>query len=104
MPCDGLTHDDLAGCEVAKAEGLPGVVSTDAEHDALGLAWRQLVLGFGSPQVPTGSKRNEVVECGPVSDTDFLWGDTGVEGGCRAAVLHFAGGVHGFHPKAVVVS
>ena len=54
MPYDGLTHDDLAGGEIADAEGSPRVVSVDAEH-ALGPAWRQLVLGFGSPQVSDGT-------------------------------------------------
>ena len=34
----GLTYDDLAGSEVADAEGLPRVVRFDAEHDALGPA------------------------------------------------------------------
>ena len=86
VPYDGLTHDDLAGGEDANAEGSSRVVSVDAEHDALGPAWRQLVLGFGSPQVFDGSKRDEVIERGPVSDLEFVWGDTGVEGGCRAAV------------------
>ena len=86
MPYDGLTHDDLAGGEVAYAEGSSRVVSVDAEHDALGPAWRQLVLGFGSPQVSDSSKRNEVIERGSVSDPEFVWGDTGVEGGCRAPV------------------
>ena len=66
MPYDGLAHDDLAGGEVADAEGLSRVVSVDAEHDALGPAWRQLVLGFGAPQVSDGSKRNEMIERGPV--------------------------------------
>ena len=60
VPHDGLMHDDLNGGEVADVEGSLRVVSVDAEHDALGLAWRQLVLGFGSPQVSDGSKRNEV--------------------------------------------
>ena len=46
---DGLTHDDLAGDEVADAEGSPLEVRIDAEHDALDPAWRQLVRGFGSP-------------------------------------------------------
>ena len=81
MPHDGLTHDDLAGGEVADAEGSSRVVSADAEHDALGPAWRQLVLGFGSSQVSDGSKRKEVIERWPVSDPEFVWGDTGVEGG-----------------------
>ena len=49
VPHDGLTHDDLAGGEVTNAECSPRVVSVDAEHDALGPAWRQLVLGFRSP-------------------------------------------------------
>ena len=86
MPYDGLTHDDLAGGEVADAEGSSPVVSVDDEHDALGPAWRQLVLGFGSSHISDGSKRNEVIERGPVSDPKFVWGDTGVEGGCRAAI------------------
>ena len=86
MPYDGLAHDDLAGGEVAGAEGSSRVVSVDAEHGALRPAWRQLVLGFGSPQASDGSKRNEVIERGPVSDSEFIWGDTGVEGSCRAAV------------------
>ena len=86
VPYDGLTHDHLAGGEVADAEGSPRVVSVDAKHDELGHAWRQLVLGLGSSQVPDGSKRNGVIERGPVSDPELVWGDTGVEGGCRAAV------------------
>ena len=86
VPYDGLTHDDLAGSEVADAEGSKREVSADAERDALGPAWRQLVLGFGSPQVSDGSKGNEVIKRRPVSDPEFVWGDTGVEGGCRAAV------------------
>ena len=49
VPYDDLTHGDLAGGEVADVEGSPRVVSVDAEHDALVPAWRQLVLGFGSP-------------------------------------------------------
>ena len=44
-----LTYDDLAGGEVADAEDSSRVVSVDVEHDALGPAWRQLVLGFWSP-------------------------------------------------------
>ena len=55
MPYDGLTHDDLAGGEVADAEDSSRIVSVDVEHDALGPAWRQLVLGFGSPQVSDGT-------------------------------------------------
>ena len=50
VPYDGLTHDDLAGGEVADGEGLSLIVSVDAEHDALGPAWRQLVLGFWAPR------------------------------------------------------
>ena len=46
---DGLTHDDLAGGGVTNAEGSSRVVSVDVEHDALGPAWRRLVLGFWSP-------------------------------------------------------
>ena len=49
VPYDGLTHDDLAGGEVTDAEGSPRVVSVDVEHDALGPAWRQIVLVFWSP-------------------------------------------------------
>ena len=49
VPYDGLTHDDLAGGEVANAEVSPRVVSFDAEHDELGPAWRQYLLWFGSP-------------------------------------------------------
>ena len=37
---DGLAHGDLVGGEVTDAEGSPRVVSVDAEHDALGPAWR----------------------------------------------------------------
>ena len=55
VPYGSLMHDDLAGGEVADAEGSSRVVSVGAEHDALGLAWRQLVLGFGSPQVSDGT-------------------------------------------------
>ena len=47
-PYDG-THGDLAAGEVADAESSSRVVRVDAEHDALSPAWRQLVLGFGSP-------------------------------------------------------
>ena len=83
---DGLTHDDLAGGQVADAEGSSRVVSVHSEHDALVLAWRRLVFGFESPQVPDDSKRNEVIERGPVSDPEFVWEDTGVMGGCRTAV------------------
>ena len=101
MPYNGLTHDDLAGGEVADAEGSSRVVSVDAEHDALGPAWRQHVIGFESPQVSDGSKRNEVIERGPVSDPELVSGDVGVEGGCHAAVRYFACVVHGFFPKAV---
>ena len=85
MPYDGLTRGDLAGGEVADAEG-SRVVSVNAEHDALGPAWRQLVLGFRLPQVSDGSKRKEVIKRGPVSDPDFVWGDTGVEEGCHTTV------------------
>ena len=49
VPYGRLTHDDLAGGEVADAKGSSRVVSVDAEHDALGPAWRQLVLGLWSP-------------------------------------------------------
>ena len=56
---DGLMHGDLADDDVMDAKGSPWVVSVDAEHDALGPAWRQLVLGFGSPQVSDGSKRDD---------------------------------------------
>ena len=49
VPHYGLTHDDLGSGEVGDAEGSSRVVSVDAEHDALGPAGRQLVLGFGSP-------------------------------------------------------
>ena len=54
-PYGSLTHDDLASGEVAGAEGSSRVVSVGAEHDALGPAWRQLVLGFESPQVSDGT-------------------------------------------------
>ena len=49
VPYGSLTHDDLAGGDVADAEGSSRGVSVDVEHDALGPAWRQLVLGFWSP-------------------------------------------------------
>ena len=75
VPYHGLTHDDLAGGEVADAEGSPRVVSVDAEYDALGPAWRQLVLGFESPQVSDGSKRKEVIERGPIP-TQSSYGET----------------------------
>ena len=39
MPYGSLRHDDLAGDEVADAEGLSWVVSVDVEHDELGPAW-----------------------------------------------------------------
>ena len=71
MTYDGLTHDDLVDGEVADAGGSPGVFSVDAEHDALGPAWRQLVLGFGSPQVSDGFEPNKVIERGPVSNLGF---------------------------------
>ena len=100
VPYDGLTDNDLAGGEVADAEGSSRVVSVDAEHDVLGPAWCQLVLGFGSLQVSVSSKWNEVIKRGPVSDPKFVWRDTGVEGGCRGAV---AGVVHGFRPKVVAL-
>ena len=48
VPYDGLTHDALAGGEVADAEGPSRAVSVDAGYDALGPAWRQFVLGFVS--------------------------------------------------------
>ena len=83
---DGLTHGDLAGGEVVDAECSPRVVSVDTEHDALGPAWRELVLGFGFPQVSDGSKPDEMIKRGPVSDLEFLRGDTRVEGGCRTTV------------------
>ena len=86
MPYDGLTHGDLAGGEDADAEGSLRVVSVDAEHDALGLGWRQLVLGFGSPQVSDGSEQDEVIKGGPVSNPEFVWGETGIEGGCRTTI------------------
>ena len=46
VPYNSLTHDDLAGGEVADEEGSSRVVNVGAENDALGPAWRQLVLGF----------------------------------------------------------
>ena len=55
VPSDGLTHGDLAGGEVTDAEGSPRVARVDVEHDPLGPSWRQLVLGFGSPQVSDGT-------------------------------------------------
>ena len=72
VPYYGLTHDDFIGEEVTDAEGSPRVVSVDAENDALGPTWRQLVLGFGWPQVTDGSKRDEVIERGPVSDPESV--------------------------------
>ena len=44
-----LTQDDMVGGEVADAEGSSRVVSVNVEYDALGLAWRQPVVGFWSP-------------------------------------------------------
>ena len=67
VPFDGQTNDDLASGEVANADNSPRLVSVDAEHDAFGPPWRQLVLGFGSPQESGGSKRNEGIERGAVS-------------------------------------
>ena len=86
VPYDGMTHSHLAGGEVADVEGSPRVVSVDVKHDTLGLAWRLLVLGFGSPHVSDGSKRDEVIKRGPLSDPELVWGDTRVEGGCRTTV------------------
>ena len=86
VPYGGLTHGDLAGGEVADAVGLQRVVSVDAEHDALGPAWRQLMLGFGSSEVSDGSKRDEVIKHGTVFDPEFVRKDTRVEGGCRTMV------------------
>ena len=82
MPYDGLRHDDLAGGEIADAEDSSRVVSVDA----LGPVGRQLLLGFGSPHVSDSSKRDAVIERGPVSDPEFVWGDTWIEGGCRTTV------------------
>ena len=53
VPYDGLTRDDLAGGEVADAEGSPRVVSVDAERDTLDPAWRQLALELGHHRYPT---------------------------------------------------
>ena len=82
VPYDSLTYGVLAGVEVTDAEGLSRIVSVDAEHDALGPAWRLRVLGSGSPQVSDSSKRDEVIKRGSVSDPEFVWGDTGIERGC----------------------
>ena len=49
VPYGSLTHDDLAGGEVAGAEGSSRVISVGAEQVALSPAWRQLVPGFWSP-------------------------------------------------------
>ena len=46
VPYGSLTHGDLACGEVADAEGSSRVVRVDVEHDALGSAWRELVLWF----------------------------------------------------------
>ena len=78
MP-SGLTHGDLAGGEIVDAEGSPRVGNVDAEHNVLGPVWLQRVLGFGSPQVSDGSKRDEVIKRGPVFDPEFVWEDTGVK-------------------------
>ena len=53
IPHDSLTRGDLAGGEV---EGSTRVVGVDVEYDVLGPAWRQLVLGFGSPHVSGGTR------------------------------------------------
>ena len=79
-------HDDFVGSEVADAEVSARVVGVGAEHDALGPAWRQVVLGFESPQVSDGSKQDGVIKRGPASDLEFVWADTGVEGGCRTTI------------------
>ena len=63
VPYDGLKHDDLVGGEITDAEGSSRVVSVDAEHDAFGPAWRQLVLGFGSPQVSDGTPADGTSWC-----------------------------------------
>ena len=52
VPYGSLTHDDLAGSEVADAEDSSRIVSVDVEHKALGPAWRQPVLEFCSPWLP----------------------------------------------------
>ena len=46
----------------------------------------RVAIGFGSPQVSDGSKRGEVIKRGPVSDPEFVRGDTGTERGCRTMV------------------
>ena len=86
MLYDGLTQGDLTGGEITDAEGSPRVVSVDAEHDALGPAWRQFVVEFRPPQVSDGSKRDKVIKREQVSDPQFVWGDTGFEGGRRTTV------------------
>ena len=49
VPYGSLMHDDLAGVEVADAEGSSRVVSVDGEHGVLGPTRHQLVLGFCPP-------------------------------------------------------
>ena len=49
VPYGSLTHDDLADGGFADTYGSSRVASVDVEHDALGPAWCQLVLGFCSP-------------------------------------------------------
>ena len=87
MPCDGLAHGDLADGEVADAEGLPRANSIDAEYETnLDPRGANLCSMFGSLQVSDGFKRDEVIKRGPVSDSEFVRGDTWVEGGFRTTI------------------
>ena len=66
----------------------PATATIEPHFGRKTLVFRSLAqkLRFGSPQVSDGSKRDEVIERGLVPDAEFVWRDTGVEGGCRTTV------------------